>query len=413
MHVVFVTRQYWPAVGGVESVVENLGEAFLERGHEVTVVAQCVDELHFGRLTHVIRERLTFAPFEHKGIAVVQFRPSRRRRTLLLPLALEMIPFGGRVSRKWVGRHSAGYYASVVKPVLQPLIAGADIVHVMGSNFMAVAAVQSAHAIGAPTAISPFAHLGEWGDDSVSVRAYLRSDAVLATTAADAAVYSGLGVPANRLHVVGLPVPSALVPGEVPDAAIPSGDGPLIVYVGQRRPTKRVPLLLAATEHVWRSHPGARFAFIGPGAPLGAPDPRILDIGRVSDAERGQWLQRADLLCLPSSSESFGMVVAEAWSAELPVVVSDIPVLRELVEASGGGLIASPDPTSYAGAIVDMLEKPDRARAMGRAGYDYWLSQLAPGPVAEHHLEIYEGLLAARPAAHAARAPVTSRSRSC
>jgi glycosyltransferase involved in cell wall biosynthesis len=407
LHVVFVTRQYWPAVGGVESVVENLGEAFLERGHEVTVVAQCVDELHFGRLTHVIRERLKFAPFEHNGIAVVQFRPSRRRRTLLLPLAAEMIPFGGRISRKWWGKHSSGYYASVVKPVLQPLLDGADVVHVMGSNFMAVAAVEAAHAIGAPAAISPFAHIGEWGDDSVSVRAYLSSDAVLATTAADAAVYSGLGVPADRLHVAGLPVPSALVQGEVPDSAIPPGDGPLIVYVGQRRPTKRVPLLLAATEHVWRSHPDARFAFIGPGAPLETTDPRILDIGRVSDAERGLWLQRADLLCLPSSSESFGMVVAEAWSAELPVVVSDIPVLRELVQASGGGLIASPDPASYAGAIVDMLEEPARARAMGRAGQDYWAAHLAPGPVAERHLEIYERLRAGHPAAPVRGAALT------
>jgi hypothetical protein len=79
LHVVFVTRQYWPAVGGVERVIESLGEAYLERGHEVTVVAQCVDERDFTRMTHVTRERLKFAPFNHKGISVVQFRPSRPR----------------------------------------------------------------------------------------------------------------------------------------------------------------------------------------------------------------------------------------------------------------------------------------------------------------------------------------------
>jgi glycosyltransferase involved in cell wall biosynthesis len=380
----------------VERVIESLGEAYLERGHEVTVVAQCVDERDFTRMTHVTRERLKFAPFNHKGISVVQFRPSRRRRTLLLPLALETIPLGGRISRKWVGRYSSGYYASVVKGVLEPLIAGGDIVHVMGSNFMSVAAVETAHALGIPAAISPFAHIGEWGDDSVSIRAYRNADAVLATTAADAAVYSSLGVSADKLLVAALPVPNALIEGEVPDAALPPEGGPLVVYIGQRRPTKRVGLLLQATAHVWKDHPDARFAFIGPGSPLGMRDERILDIGRVSDPERGRWLERADILCLPSSSESFGLVVPEAWSVGVPVVVSDIPVLQELVGASGGGLVATPNPASFGNAISSLLDDPERARAMGQAGHDYWRERLAPGPVAEHHLEIYERLRAAR-----------------
>jgi glycosyltransferase involved in cell wall biosynthesis len=424
VRVVFVTRQYWPAVGGVESVVEYLGAALCERGHEVTVVAQCVDETHFGRMTHVIRERLQFAPFTHKGMPVVQFRPSRLRRALLLPLAAELIPLGGRISRKWLGTYTSGYYASVVRGVLEPLLADADVVHVLGSNFMAVAAVEAAHALGKGVAVSPFAHLGEWGDDSVSIRAYLRADAVLATTAADAAVYAGLGVPAAKLHVAGLPVPDALVPGDAAgdgDAAegadtadtamaddvsasqdasagypVPREDGPLVLYLGQRRPTKRVDLLLAATEHVWASCPGARFAFVGPGSPLSGEDPRILDVGRVSDFERGRWLLRADVLCLPSSSESFGLVVAEAWSQRVPVVVSDIPVLAELVTASGGGLIASADPESFAQAVTSLLNDPARARSLGQAGYEYWRAQLTPDAAAERHLEIYEGIRKAR-----------------
>ena len=407
MHVVFITRQYWPAVGGVESVVENLGGALQDRGHDVTVVAQCVDELHFGRMSHVIRERLRFTPFTHNGMAVVQFRPSRRRRALLLPLAAELIPFGGRISRKWLGTYSSAYYAAVVRRVLEPLLAEADVVHVLGSNFMAVAAVESAHALGKGVAVSPFAHLGQWGDDSVSIRAYRRADAVLATTAADAAVYAGLGVPRERIHVVGLPVPDVLIASDTADGRGPPDDGPLVVYLGQRRPTKRFELLLGAAEQVWRSHPEARFAFVGPGSPLSARDQRILDVGRVSDAERGRWLARADVLCLPSSSESFGLVVAEAWSQRVPVVVSDIPVLRELVSASGGGLIASADRASFAQAIGSLLDDPALARSLGRAGYDYWHAQLTPDAVAARHLAIYEQIRGARSQAPA-RAVSTS-----
>jgi glycosyltransferase involved in cell wall biosynthesis len=392
VRIALVTRQYWPAVGGVERVVENLGEAFCDRGHNVTVVAQCVDEMRFGRMTHIIRERLKFAPFTHKGMSVVQFRPSRRRRALLLPLAAELIPLGGRISRKWLRAYTSGYYVAVVRRVLEPLLADADVVHVLGAEVLAVAAVESALALGKPVAISPFAHPGEWGDDSGSVRAYRRADAVLATTVADAQGYAALGVPETNIHVVGLPVPDVLATVDRPAASGAPDVAPLVVYLGQRRSTKRIDLLLAATSRVWRTHPQARFAFVGPGSPLPARDPRIIDVGRVSDAERGRWLARADLLCLPSSSESFGLVVPEAWSQSVPVVVSDIPVLRELVTDSGGGLVASPDPDSFAEAIVSLLDDPARARVLGQAGHNYWWTQLTPEAVAERHLAIYARL---------------------
>jgi glycosyltransferase involved in cell wall biosynthesis len=309
-----------------------------------------------------------------------------------LPLAAELIPFGGRISRKWLRAYTSGYYTAVVRPVLEPLLAGADVVHVLGAEVLAVAAVETARALGKPVAISPFAHVGEWGDDSGSVRAYRNAHAVFATTAADAAAYEALGVAAASIHVVGLPVPDVLATADGPDRLVLSGDGPLVVYLGQRRPTKRIDLLLAAAERVWRSHPDARFAFVGPGSPLSARDSRIIDVGRVSDAERGRWLARADILCLPSSSESFGLVVPEAWSQRVPVVVSDIPVLRELVTVSGGGLVASPDSESFAEAIGSLLEDPSRARALGQAGHDYWQAQLTPEAVAERHLAIYARL---------------------
>jgi glycosyltransferase involved in cell wall biosynthesis len=307
-----------------------------------------------------------------------------------------LIPFGGRISRKWLRAYTSGYYTAVVRSVLEPLLADADVVHVLGAEVLAVAAVETAHRLGKGVAVSPFAHLGEWGDDSGSVRAYRRADAVLATTEADAAGYRALGVPAERMHVVGLPVPDVLAGADMSDGRRVGDHDPLVVYLGQRRPTKRLDLLLAATEHVWASKPKARFAFVGPGSPLSARDPRILDVGRVSDLERGRWLARADVLCLPSSSESFGLVVPEAWSQRVPVVVSDIPVLAELVSASGGGLVAGANPRSFAQAISSLLDKPSRARALGDAGYDYWRAQLAPGAVAERHLAIYERLRTSR-----------------
>ncbi|HEX5225347.1 MAG TPA: glycosyltransferase family 4 protein [Solirubrobacteraceae bacterium] len=399
MRIAIVTRRYWPAIGGVERVAMNLGETLAARGHEVRVIAQCVDEGRFGRMTHIIRENQRFAPFQHDGVNVVQFRPTRPRRTLLLPFALELIPLMGRLSQRRLRRHSAAYYAAVVEPVLSPLLAGVDVVHVLGGEVMAYAAVRAAARAGIPSAISPFAHPGDWGFDSGSIRAYREADAVIATTRADAAVYRGAGVDPARLRVVALPVPPIVRRAAAGDP-LPVPDGaPLVVFLGARRPTKGVELLLAAAPHVWARHPETRFAFVGPGDPLGSADARILDVGRVEDDERGRWLARAQLLCLPSSSESFGMVVGEAWSESVPVVVSDIPVLRELVEDSGGGLVAARTEHALAEAISSLLADPGEARSRGARGQQFWRSQLAPEAVCDRHLEIYEELLPVNPRA--------------
>jgi glycosyltransferase involved in cell wall biosynthesis len=399
MHVVIVTRRYWPAIGGVERVAMSLGEGLCAEGHTVTVVAQCVDEGRYGRMTHIIRENKRFGPFEHNGVEVLQFRPSRLRRSLLLPFALELIPLAGRLSERWLRCYTADYYTAVVRTVLEPLLADADLVHVLGGEMMAAAAVQTARRLGKPTVINPFAHPGDWGMDAGSIRAYRGAEIVMATTGADADVYRGAGVETSRIRIVGLAVPHVPVPAEA-QSAVGDTEWPLILFVGARRPTKGVEILLAAAPLVWRRHPDVRFAFVGPGARLDAvEDPRVLDVGSVSDGQRSLWLSRARALALPSAGESFGLVVAEAWSHGTPTVVSDIPVLKELVDRSGGGVAAHRDAQSFADALCSMLDEPARARSMGQAGRAYWLEHLTPEAVLRQQLDIYEALLSRRRAA--------------
>lgn len=392
MHVALVTRRYWPAIGGVERVAMSLGECLCASGHTVTVVAQCVDEGRFGRMTHIIRENQRFRPFAHNGVQVVQFRPSRRRRALLLPFALELAPFCGRLSERWLRRYSARYYNAVVRDVLAPLLLDADVVHVLGGEMMAAGAIATARSLGKPTLINPFAHPGDWGMDAGSISAYRGADIVMATTNADAEIYRRAGVENERLRVVGLPVPQHASIGSHASA---SSEGPIVMFLGARRPTKGVDILLAAAPLVWEHHPAARFAFVGPGAPLARQDPRLLDVGSVSDERRSLWLSRAAVLALPSSGESFGLVVPEAWSHGVPVIVSDIPVLRELVDCSSAGVAAPRTPEAFAAAIVAMLDDPARAAEMGARGRSYWSRTLTPEAVMRRQLSIYEELLRA------------------
>jgi glycosyltransferase involved in cell wall biosynthesis len=65
---------------------------------------------------------------------------------------------------------------------------------------------------------------------------------------------------------------------------------------------------------------------------------RVTFTGFVSEREKIKLLKSADLLALPSSLESFGIVIVEAWASRTPVVVSNTPVLRALVKDGKTGL---------------------------------------------------------------------------
>jgi glycosyltransferase involved in cell wall biosynthesis len=73
-----------------------------------------------------------------------------------------------------------------------------------------------------------------------------------------------------------------------------------------------------------------------------------------------------DCFALPSLSEGFNLSVLEAMASRLPVVVSDLPALREAVVPGKGGLLVPPGSApDWAAALLHLLKDPVKARAMG------------------------------------------------
>jgi glycosyltransferase involved in cell wall biosynthesis len=102
-------------------------------------------------------------------------------------------------------------------------------------------------------------------------------------------------------------------------------------------------------------------------ARLGCAD-RLRLTGLLSGERMLQALADADLLVMPSASESFGNSAAEALAAGLPILVSDrVPVGRQAL-AAGAGCIAPPEAAAFARAAREMLDQPDRLKRMGERG---------------------------------------------
>jgi glycosyltransferase involved in cell wall biosynthesis len=109
--------------------------------------------------------------------------------------------------------------------------------------------------------------------------------------------------------------------------------------------------------------------------------------------------QDADMLVQPSVwNEAFGMPVAEAMAAGLPVVASACGGLRDLVDNERTGLLVPPgDIQALASAIAFLLHNPTKAKVFGLAGQRRALSQFTWEQAAKRLRDVYTDVLAQHP----------------
>jgi glycosyltransferase involved in cell wall biosynthesis len=126
-----------------------------------------------------------------------------------------------------------------------------------------------------------------------------------------------------------------------------------LVYMGSFMPYKNVATLVRALHELpgYRLHllsrvPAAERTRLEAAAPAGAVEFH----DGVSDAEYVELLEGATALVHASYDEGFGIPLVEAMSVGTPIVVSDIPIFREI--GGEAGLYADPsDPSAFAGTV--------------------------------------------------------------
>jgi len=93
---------------------------------------------------------------------------------------------------------------------------------------------------------------------------------------------------------------------------------------------------------------------------LGIKD-KVIFVGRVSDAEKLNYYQRAYVCCLPSidKSEAFGLVLIEAMACGVPVIASDLPGVRSVVSDEVGWKVRPNDEDALATQLDFVLAHPE------------------------------------------------------
>lgn len=174
-----------------------------------------------------------------------------------------------------------------------------------------------------------------------------------------------LGTPAEKLAVVPYGVDRALAPGPKPAALarrLGVDGAPVALFLGSLEERKNLGFLLDVWHEVLHARADAKLIVAGAGPLLGdlcaharriGVEASVVFTGHVPAAEKLDYYRLADLLVFPSTMEGFGLVVAEAMSCGLPVLVSNRGSLPELVVPAAGGLVA--DPTDRDGFVRGIL----------------------------------------------------------
>jgi D-inositol-3-phosphate glycosyltransferase len=213
------------------------------------------------------------------------------------------------------------------------------------------------------------------------------SDVILANSLEESSQLRRLyGADPDRIQVVPPGVDHAFfAPGDRGGARRALGLDPLaptLLFVGRIQPLKGLDVAIGALAHLLaRGHHTARLVVVG--GPSGAEGPAELARVRALAAQLGvaahidwrdpqphhllsTWYRAADVVVVPSRSESFGLVALEAAACGVPVVAAAVGGLRTLVvHGLTGLLVAGRDPLAFADAIHRLLADPRLAGELG------------------------------------------------
>jgi phosphatidyl-myo-inositol alpha-mannosyltransferase len=200
-----------------------------------------------------------------------------------------------------------------------------------------------------------------------------------------------------------LPGEYEVVPNGVlaPESAPLGGRDHRIVFAGRQEPRKGLHVLLRAWPEI-RRRTGLRLTVAGADplavrlllARLRVPDDGIDIVGFLRQEELTETLLGAKALVAPSlGQESFGMVLTRAFACATPVVASDIPGYREVLEPTASYAVPPGEEAALVESVARLVEDEPAREVMGAAARELALERYAWPRIAKRLEEIYVSLV--------------------
>ncbi len=386
MHLAHFIQRFPPALGGSEAYFHRLSRWRREQGDDVTVWTSTA--LDLSAFWSSEGERLPPGVRSEDGLTIRRYEPSHwfaRRHMLKL---LSFIP-----SARWQCLTMTCNPVSLrmghdVLACDEPI----DLVHASALPYAwpLFCALKLARRKKAPFLLTPFLHLGNPDEPRDRTRRiytskpmrYLMSaaDAVFAQTELERASILSLGIPAERIVKQGLGVdPGECTGGDRGRARSEWScleQDCVVGHLANLSPPKGTVDLLRAARQAWEKGANFRLVLAGPRMPEFRrfwqnfePKERVTLLGPLDDTQKRDFFAGIDVFCLPSRSDSFGLVLLEAWANGKPNIGYRAGGIGELIQHGDDGLLVPcSDIEGLAEAMIQMEGDPERRKAMGDVG---------------------------------------------
>lgn len=419
--VLHIVQRYAPYEGGSENYIRELSERCAAAGDTVIVATTDAWDLEYfwnpraRRMDAPPEEivkgvRVLRFPVRHYPASIVGYRVLRRAMAELsrlpsLPGRDPLLRRGGRFSpwtpalHRWVGNHATEF----------------DLIHAANISIESTvfAGAFAARRAGIPFVVTPFVHLGVYGDRGIvryysmphQMRLLRNADATIVQTEQECAFLAARGIPDRRLHRIGVGVHIEDVTGGDAARAKQAFDlrGPVVYFSGTAAADKGTDNLVAALRLLWAEGREVTLVLTGPMLsqaraffarlpPEEAACVRLL--GFVDKKTQADVLAAADLLALPSRTDSFGIVFLDAWANGKPVIGANAGGIPGVVSDGVDGLLVPfGDAPALAIALRRLLDDPALAHRMGEAGRRKVMEKYTWDRIVAQVDDLYEQLL--------------------
>ena len=187
-----------------------------------------------------------------------------------------------------------------------------------------------------------------------------------------------------------------------------ASDVPIILFLSRLHYKKRPDVLLQSLSSLAKEGYPFHLCLAGAGEPdylshlqnliasLGLTAQTSLT-GFVAGQDKEILLQGSDIFVLPSFSENFGVAVAEAMAAGLPVVVTPGVQIAPEIAAAQAGLVVEGEVDTLSAAIAQLLTSPDLRHQLGENGKRLASSRYSWEAIAQQLAEAYTAIVQKQP----------------
>jgi glycosyltransferase involved in cell wall biosynthesis len=386
LRVAHFVQRYPPALGGSEAYFARLSRYLVNQGMDVTVFTSNALDLEAfwtarglcvapGMTTEdgvsVRRYSLWRAPEQRRVLKVLSQIPVRSWQCLTLscnPIAWGMWRDSGLAAHSFDLVHVSAF------PYGWPLACG----------------LRLARQLRVPFLLTPFVHTGDPHDPHDRTRRAYTSPALLSLinaavrvfvqTDVEQEVLLRLRVPENKLVMQGMGVDSDTCTGGNRSRARTAwgikADEVVIGHLANQSVEKGSVDLLRALQLAWQQGSRIRVVLAGPDMPnfrrfwdrFPATD-RVYRMGVLSEAEKRDFFAGIDVFALPSRSDSFGIVLLEAWANRVANVGYRAGGIAGVIRHNEDGLLVPcGDIRGLADSLTRLAEDPDLRCRLGNTG---------------------------------------------